>query len=64
MSSLQLSYVLRTCAQGALNRAKLALEFGNLFDLPVIKDPNTGRVILGSRPCVDYITETYAKEEY
>jgi hypothetical protein len=53
LHSLQLRYILRTCAQGSRTRVALILHLGSLFELLVPRDPNTG---LCSRGKVDALS--------
>lgn len=62
LASLQLAHLVRTCAQGSLNRARLVMDYGSLFDLPTLLDPNTGRAVVGGAACVHYLIDTYYGE--
>jgi hypothetical protein len=59
LHSLQLRYVLRTCAQGSRTRAALILHLGSLFELPVLHDPNTGQSSRGKIDALSYLRRTY-----
>ena len=57
--SLQMPYVLYTCAQGSVHRARQILEYRDRAKLPTIVDPNTRKVLIGTTTCVEYLLSTY-----
>jgi hypothetical protein len=59
LHSLQLRYVLRTCAQGSRTRAALILHLGSLFELLVSRDPNTGQSSRGKGDALSYLSATH-----
>lgn len=61
--SLQIPYVLLTCAEGSVHRAKLILDYGDEWKLPTIIDTNTNQTRIGAPACADYILHTYTDWE-
>lgn len=59
LCSLQLPYLLKTCAQGSVHRAHLVMEYGDQWKLPTVVDPNTRRALIGGQTAVEYLLATY-----
>lgn len=59
MNELDLAYVSRTCAQGAVDNRQFVRQRGGKSSFPFLVDPNTGVEMYESEDIIDYLAETY-----
>uniref|UniRef100_A0A061QSF8 Thioredoxin family protein n=1 Tax=Tetraselmis sp. GSL018 TaxID=582737 RepID=A0A061QSF8_9CHLO len=58
LCELEIPYFYKTCARGSLKRREMVESLGD-FQVPYIKDPNTGRGMFESHHIVEYLQRTY-----
>ena len=61
LTELELPHLLHTCARGSPKRQAFFEEHG-AFQVPFIKDPNTGVELFESNLIVEYLQKTYGAE--
>ena len=59
MSELDLNYISRTCAGGALKKRAEVAEVGGKVQFPLLVDPNRDQRLYESEDIIDYLHETY-----
>ncbi|KAG5189935.1 hypothetical protein JKP88DRAFT_300240 [Tribonema minus] len=60
LTELQLPHKIVYCARGSLHREEMVKNLGN-FQVPYLKDPNTGVEMFESRDIVEYLESVYTK---
>lgn len=59
MSELDLAYVSRTCARGAVEKRQYVKKRGGEAQFPFLIDPNTGAELYESEEIIDYLADEY-----
>ncbi len=59
MTELDLSFVTRTCAQGAEQKRQFVEQQGGKRQFPFLVDPNTGQKLYESEDIIDYLADQY-----